>query len=72
MRQKYCTKCGTQLVKKIVRADKIEYFFFCGGYHPFSRFNPRTGKEQFAKYWKCPNGKWYNNHTSLEREAKVI
>lgn len=66
----YCRKCGNQLVKSVVNADKIEKHMCDGSGGTWCRlassFDPATGEKNTATIYQCSQyrRKWYgkNNH----------
>jgi len=75
---KYCSNCWTQLVTKIIRADKID-IQFCSMWwditiHPlWARYSEKNWKEQYWIILKCPNKKWYNFcNKYIDEEQKLF
>lgn len=60
-KHKFCSYCGSELVKEEIRAD-VEILYY-GGYgdcvkaNLSSRYDRKTGKEQFVNKYTCPSYK---------------
>jgi len=67
----YCTECGNELKMTLVGAEKFYYVYSTGCFHPYSKYNRKTGKRQYVKRYKCPNSKWWNSHSDF-MEDKII
>lgn len=60
MKEKYCTKCGRELVE--IELDYLPWYMKLIGAKERSA---RTGEKITATVTKCPVAKWYNDHTSI-------
>lgn len=64
---KFCRKCGKQVIVMQISAGDIERVaMFGGSYHPYSHFDEDTGKPNIGLRYKCPDSRWYNSHDEWE------
>lgn len=68
----YCSECGAPLMVVVVKAETIIEPY--SGFRRFSKFNSKTGRRQYAKYWKCPEAtNWlFNHHDNFDWKAVLI
>ena len=63
--KRYCRHCGKEMIMKVVGAEKLERFNADYSYHPYAKYNGKTGKRQYVYLYKCSSSRWYNNHDEI-------
>lgn len=81
MDKKYCSKCGKELIEKIIPANEATYskHMYPGSgittVKVATKYDPQTGEKNYATVKKCPDYKAYifgmnNGHTrEVSREV---
>ena len=73
--EKYCEKCGAELIRLPKPAEKIK-IEVCNGFDSWTtilgqRFNTETGMRQFGIIVKCPNATRWNDCMNFVDEGSL-
>ena len=64
--KRYCSYCGAKIKPEIIGAEvRVLYCGFgdCWKKSISSRYDPKTGKRQYVRKYRCPNStRFFNKH----------
>lgn len=68
----FCSTCGAELIRVPKPAHKLWIYYYPDNDMPLGeKYNPKTGMRQFGVQVRCPNKRWWNNHTCYTDEKSL-